>query len=115
MPLLFSYGTLQRADVQRATFGRELAGRPDALPGYEVAPVTVRDAQFVAESGQAVHASLRHTGRSDSRVGGLALELTDAELAAADRYEARARYRRMRVTLASGSDAWVYVAAVEGQ
>ena len=111
MPLLFSYGTLQRADVQFATFGRELDGRPDALVGYEVAQVTVRDAQFVAQSGQAVHASLRHTGHSHSRVDGMALELTDAELAAADRYEARADYRRTRVTLASGNQAWAYAAA----
>ena len=32
--LLFSYGTLQDKDVQIASFGRELTGREDALPGY---------------------------------------------------------------------------------
>src|SRR5579871_1487612 len=32
--LLFSYGTLQEKNVQIATFGRELTGRRDALPGY---------------------------------------------------------------------------------
>ena len=31
MPLLFSYGTLQQAEVQLATFGRLLQGAPDAL------------------------------------------------------------------------------------
>ena len=34
MPLLFSYGTLQQDDVQRATFGRLLTGQRDTLPGY---------------------------------------------------------------------------------
>jgi len=111
MPLLFSYGTLQREAVQLATFGRVLEGRPDALVGYEVMQVTVRDPQFVAESGHAVHARLRHTGRSDSRVAGMALEVTEAELQAADRYEARADFGRQRVTLVSGGEAWVYTAA----
>jgi hypothetical protein len=32
--LLFSYGTLQISSVQVATFGRELTGRADWLPGY---------------------------------------------------------------------------------
>jgi protein-S-isoprenylcysteine O-methyltransferase Ste14 len=114
MPLLFSYGTLRREEVQLATFGRVLAGRPDTLIGYEVTPVTVSDPQFAADSGQAVHASLQHTGRSDSRVAGLALEVTEAELAAADRYEARAEFHRQRVTLASGDEAWVYTAARKG-
>jgi hypothetical protein len=32
MPLVFSYGTLQRADVQQATYGRLLHGTADARP-----------------------------------------------------------------------------------
>ena len=35
MPLLFSYGTLQREDVQLTTFGRRLSGTRDELVGYE--------------------------------------------------------------------------------
>ncbi|MEA2956108.1 MAG: hypothetical protein QOJ58_1608, partial [Alphaproteobacteria bacterium] len=31
---LFSYGTLRQANVQMASFGRHLAGSPDALPRY---------------------------------------------------------------------------------
>jgi len=31
--LLFSYGTLQDPAVQLSTFGRELKGRADSLPG----------------------------------------------------------------------------------
>lgn len=36
---LFSYGTLQQENVQRATFGRLLDGTPDALMGYVSAMV----------------------------------------------------------------------------
>jgi hypothetical protein len=36
VPLLFSYGTLRDPAVQRANFGRELVGREDRLPRYEV-------------------------------------------------------------------------------
>jgi gamma-glutamylcyclotransferase (GGCT)/AIG2-like uncharacterized protein YtfP len=42
-------------------------------------------------------------------VSGTVFEITDAELAAADRYEQLAAYRRIAVTLASGKRAWVYV------
>jgi len=38
--LLFSYGTLRQPEVQRATFGREIDGRPDAIVGYDLAYVT---------------------------------------------------------------------------
>jgi gamma-glutamylcyclotransferase (GGCT)/AIG2-like uncharacterized protein YtfP len=44
-------------------------------------------------------------------VSGTVFELTDAELAAADRYEEPAAYQRRTVTLASGKQAWVYVHA----
>ena len=53
MALLFSYGTLQHADVQLATFGRLLRGQSDELAGFEQALVRIDDAQFVASSGTA--------------------------------------------------------------
>ena len=40
---------------------------------------------------------------------GRRLEVTDAELMAADAYEAPADYVRVAVTLVSGASAWVYV------
>lgn len=46
-----------------------------------------------------------------SRVSGMAFEITDAELAAADRYEQLAAYKRITATLASGKQTWVYVDA----
>jgi gamma-glutamylcyclotransferase (GGCT)/AIG2-like uncharacterized protein YtfP len=111
MPLLFSYGTLQRGDVQLATFGRLLQGQRDALPGFEPSLVRIDDPQVVAAGGRTHHANVRFNGRNDSRVNGTVFEITDAELAAVDRYEQLAAYKRIAVTLASGQEAWVYVDA----
>src|SRR3954471_772906 len=40
---LFSYGTLRDPDVQRATFGREFKGHPDALVGWRTELLEIRD------------------------------------------------------------------------
>jgi hypothetical protein len=70
----------------------------------------VADPVFVAKSGTARHAIVRFNGRDDSRVRGTLLELTNDELARADRYEP-AGYERVSARLASGKAAWVYAAA----
>jgi gamma-glutamylcyclotransferase (GGCT)/AIG2-like uncharacterized protein YtfP len=111
MPLLFSYGTLQRDDIQLSTFGRLLRGHRDELPGVERSSVPIEDPQVVAASGETQYANLKFNGRSDSRVSGTVFEITDAELAAADRYEQSADYERVSATLASGTQAWVYFCA----
>ena len=111
MPVLFSYGTLQQKSVQLATFDRRLAGHPDELPGFEPGVSEITDPEIRAMSGLSHHANAVFTGRSDSRVPGTRFEITDAELAAADRYERDAGYTRIEVTLASGTKAWVYVDA----
>ena len=109
MPLLFSYGTLQEAGVQRATFGRLLRGSPDALVGFEPSLVRIEDPSVAARLGKTHHANVIPSGTDDSRVDGTVFETSDAELDAADRYELPAAYRRISTTLASGRQAWVYV------
>jgi gamma-glutamylcyclotransferase (GGCT)/AIG2-like uncharacterized protein YtfP len=111
MPLLFSYGTLRDANVQRATFGRTLSSTEDELVGYELSSVRVTDASFIASTGKAIHANVVHNGRGDSRVQGVALEVTDDDLVLCDRYEAPTRYVRLRGELASGRVCWVYTFA----
>jgi gamma-glutamylcyclotransferase (GGCT)/AIG2-like uncharacterized protein YtfP len=71
--------------------------------------VKIEDARFVASSGRTHHASVVFTGRADSRVAGMVFEVTEAELAAADHYEAPAAYLRTQVWLESGREAWLYV------
>ena len=104
MALIFSYGTLQEEHVQLATFGRLLHGRHDELPGFELSLVTI-----VHPGGTTQYANVKHNGDRDSRVRGVAFEITDAELAAADDYERRASYTRITVTLASGRQACLWV------
>lgn len=108
--LLFSYGTLRLPEVQRATFGRELVGRDDAIIGYELDYVTITDPQVVAVSGSDRHPILRRSDAPDAFVAGTVFAISAAELAAADTYEVDA-YRRVSVPMRSGERAWVYVFA----
>jgi len=99
VPLLFSYGSLQRVDVQIATFGRLLDGTRDELAGWALVPAT---------PGKSSHANvIRAT--AESRVSGMAFKVLEPELAAVDEYERRDRYVRVAARLASGVDAWVYI------
>lgn len=106
---LFSYGTLQREDVQLATFHRLLDGHEDALVGCEVTSVPIGDPHVAAALGRSHHANLTFNGRDESRVAGTVFAITDAELAAADEYERRDSYVRVAARLASGPQTWVYV------
>jgi gamma-glutamylcyclotransferase (GGCT)/AIG2-like uncharacterized protein YtfP len=108
--LLFSYGTLRQPDVQRATFGRELDGRPDAIVGYELDYVTITDPHVIATSGSDRHPILRPSGRVDAAIEGTVFAISEADLAAADEYEVD-DYVRVAVPLRSGDEAWVYVFA----
>lgn len=108
--LLFSYGTLQQPEVQRATFGRELTGHRDAIVGYRLDFVTITDPHVVATSGSDRHPILRPTDRPDAHVDGTVFALSETDLAAADEYEVD-DYRRIEVPLRSGATAWVYVFA----
>lgn len=108
--LLFSYGTLQHADVQLDTFGRLLEADDDVLPGYTVDYAEIEDPRVVDLSGLSVHPVVRQTGSARDKVVGKVLRVSETELDAADEYEV-ALYRRAAVVLASGRSAWVYVKA----
>ena len=105
---LFSYGTLQLEEVQRATYGRLLEGRPDTLAGYRLEPLVISSADVVALSGQEVHTIACRTGDPADLVRGVVFLLDAAELEATDLYETDA-YARVEVALESGMRAFVYV------
>ena len=109
MPRLFSYGTLQQESVQMASFGRSLKGAPDILPGWRREMVEITDAEVFALSGERCHPILVPGAPSDE-VEGMVFEITEEELASADRYEV-ADYSRISAKLKSGLEAWVYVQA----
>jgi hypothetical protein len=109
MPLLFSYGTLQQEEVQLSTFGRKLDGEKDLLLGYEPSLVKIPDPTVAARLGRTHHDNANLTGDDWSNVQGTVYEVTDEELARADRFESQFFYKRVNAALASGKDAWVYV------
>ncbi|NYE19686.1 gamma-glutamylcyclotransferase family protein [Microbacterium immunditiarum] len=111
--LVFSYGTLLDADVQRAVFGRALDGDDDVLVGYTIDYIDVPDPRVFELSGKSVHPIIRPTASPLDKVVGKVLTLTDEELEAGDDYEL-SMYRRASVTLASGRTAWVYISTPEG-
>src|SRR5438105_3804859 len=108
--LLFSYGTLQLEPVQRATFGRTLAGTNDVLLGFEVVDLKIDDEKVVAISGKAHHTMATFTGRASDAISGTVFSVTPDEIQDADTYEVSA-VKRIAVVLQSGARAWVYVDA----
>lgn len=106
---LFSYGTLRLPQVQNELFGRAVPTTDDELPGWRLDWVRITDPAVLATSEQETHPILR-PGTADDVVPGAYLEIDDAELGRADAYEVD-DYTRIAVTLASGTEAWVYVAA----
>ena len=104
---LFSYGTLQTESVQVSTFGRKLAGSRDALVGYRLRMIQIRGQDFVVASGAEYHRNLEFTGNTSDVVEGTVLFVTQKELEQADAYEPDG-YERVRVTLRSGTESWVY-------
>ncbi len=107
--LLFSYGTLQLPDVQLATFGRSLEGRPEMLLGYSMTMIRIHDEDFASTSGE-LHRIIQFTGVDSDRVAGTLLILTRSEIEEADAYEP-AEYKRALVQTQSGVTAWAYVKA----
>jgi gamma-glutamylcyclotransferase (GGCT)/AIG2-like uncharacterized protein YtfP len=96
--LLFVYGTLMNPLVQQRVFGRTAPGEADRLTGYR---------KDLIHLGSGVFPIIRPKG--DGVVEGMIIQVTPEELKLIDRYEGLA-YRRVRVGLVSGREAWVYTA-----
>ena len=73
--LLFTYGTLQFAEVQLDTFGRIVAGEGDTLPCYTIDYTEITDQRVVDVSGLSVHPVIRHTGNPLDKVVGPAVAI----------------------------------------
>ena len=106
---LFSYGTLQLKNVQKETFGRNLAGKKDSLLGYKLENLKIKDPSVLEISETKTHPIIRFTGMADDVVEGTVFEVTSDELLEADNYEVE-DYKRIEVVLKSGMKGWVYAA-----
>ncbi len=107
---LFSYGTLRYEHVQLTNFGRKLKGSQDALPGFALSMIEIKDPEVIATSGEKFHPMITHTGNPSDRIEGMVFHISREELEQADRYEV-ADYKRISVQLTSGVTAWVYINA----
>lgn len=107
MEKLFSYGTLQQKNVQVETFGRELDGEKDALLGYYLSEIEIKDKAVIKASGTNIHPILRVSEDSADEVQGTVFEITKDELLSADEYEV-AEYMRVSAKLKSGKTTWIY-------
>ena len=108
MNKLFSYGTLQLEKVQKETFGRLLKGSIDVLVGYKVSNLKIYDKSVIASSGTGVHPIVLYTGLVKDRVNGMLFEVSDEELAYADKYEV-SDYTRVELYFESGEKGFVYI------
>ncbi len=107
---LFSYGTLQKQQVQQALFGRTLQGWKDVLEGYKISTIEITDEAFLAKGEERHQKTLTASHNPNDVVQGSAFEITEEELLTADTYEP-ANYHRLNVSLRSGKKAWIYLAS----
>jgi gamma-glutamylcyclotransferase (GGCT)/AIG2-like uncharacterized protein YtfP len=106
---LFSYGTLQKEKTQLELFGRKLQGSADTLWGYKIIPIEIRDKLFLSKGENKYQKTLMATSDRNDLVKGSVLELSSDELLLADKYEPD-NYKRIKVKLESGKEAWIYIA-----
>lgn len=106
---LFSYGTLQKEKVQLDLFGRILAGSNDVLRSYKIATIEITDEAFLLKGEGKYQKTLIISNDKNDMVSGTALEITGEELLIVDKYEP-GNYKRTKVKLESGKEAWIYVA-----
>lgn len=93
---IFAYGTLLLPGVQETVIGRQIVGKRDRLANHRKSTVRDGDTSFpniVSADGEFVE--------------GYLLEVSQEELARVDMYEG-GLYKREKVTLESGIEAWVY-------
>jgi len=108
---LFSYGTLQKSEVQLELFGRLLTGAKDILKGYKLSSIEIKDESFLAKGEDKYQLTLIPSKDHADIIEGTVFEISEEELLLADKYEPD-NYKRVKVALESGKEAWIYVAAV---
>jgi hypothetical protein len=106
---LFSYGTLQKNEVQLELFGRLLNGAKDILEGYKLSPIEIKDEAFLAKGEEQYQLTLLPSKDAADMIEGTVFEVSEEELLFADKYEPD-NYERIKITLQSRKEAWVYMA-----
>ncbi|GGF11780.1 gamma-glutamylcyclotransferase family protein [Flavobacterium limi] len=103
MEQIFSYGTLQSKEIQMQVFNKLLIGTPDQLAGYKL-----KDLQIEEEFGIEDYFVATPSENPSDVVDGIVYSISSADLAKADQFESNA-YKRVEITLKSGTVAWIYI------
>lgn len=103
MEKLFSYGTLRSKEIQMRLFNKVLTGAQDQLLGYKL-----KSLQIEEEFGMADYVVVVASENPADIIHGVVFNVTPSDLAKVDLFESNA-YRRVQVTLKSGTTAWVYL------
>ncbi|WP_431242595.1 gamma-glutamylcyclotransferase family protein [Flavobacterium sp. P21] len=103
MEKLFSYGTLRSKQIQMQVFNKVLTGTADQLLGYKL-----KSLQIEEEFGMADYVVAVASENASEIIHGVVYNVTATDLAKVDLFESNA-YRRIQVTLKSGTVAWVYM------
>ena len=106
---LFSYGTLQKEEVQIELFGRFLNGVKDVLRGYKSVSIEITDEAFLAKGEDKIQTTLVPTNNENDIIEGMVFEISKEEILLSDKYEPTG-YKRVEVKLDSRKAAWIYVA-----
>lgn len=102
MKKVFTYGTLQNPKVQFELFGRELKGSQDKLNGFKKESILISRQKYpILTPAQ---------NEKQAIIEGVCYEMTPEDIVNCDAYEGM-DYKRIKVTLSSGTKAWVYIAA----
>ncbi|MHC0441288.1 MULTISPECIES: gamma-glutamylcyclotransferase family protein [Flavobacterium] len=103
MEQLFSYGTLRSKQIQMQVFNKVLTGTADQLLGYKL-----KSLQIEEEFGMADYVVAVASENPSEIIHGMVFNVTLADLAKVDLFESNA-YKRVQVTLKSGTVAWIYM------
>lgn len=104
---LFSYGAFTQDHVHRAVYERRLSGRLDSLLGYRLKLIAVPE--DTAGTLRIEQQPAAVPGDPDDLIAGMRYEVSEAELAAVEQVN-QALFTKVWVKLASGEEAWVFVA-----
>jgi gamma-glutamylcyclotransferase (GGCT)/AIG2-like uncharacterized protein YtfP len=103
MEQLFSYGTLRSKEIQMRLFKKLLTGTPDQLLGHKL-----KSLQIEEEFGMADYVVVVPSQDPLDTIHGIVFNISSVDLAKVDVFESNS-YKRVRVTLKSGVDAWIYM------
>ena len=90
-------------------FGRRLTGARDILKGFKLSPIEIKDEAFLKKGEQKNQLTAIASNDEKDTIEGTVLEITEEELLLIDRYEPD-NYKRVKVMLESGKQAWIYLA-----